>query len=262
MINKYFSITKKLIKNKFFLKPTNDLKETLKILAEHEIIRKTVPHRHGAIVESYLREEQKLQELGQVSHELLLIYPNSILLTYFKVVVLAKNEELEEANNIISKAIIHSRLNNNNYEEKLVKRRTIAFLKIWRVLDLIARGNMKWADGNNILRSNYDNLEFLDGIYTEENRTLDFQLSLFYAETSLQGKNIEKYIADCMLAYDQCNTLSERLKVIFAIRREGIRKLPSYEKVYDLSKKLFHSNREDIKEYLASEKNLKILQLY
>ena len=243
------------LKSKLFSKSSvKSLEDILLILVEHENIRKTTPHKYGIYIEPYLADETKLVLLGKSTEKLLLKYPDSVILLYFRVVALAKNDQLSEANTLISKAIVDSRIHKNKFDTFVSTKRTIALLKIWRVLDQIAREKMKWADGDNMASTNYDEYDFLTLYNPFNNNEFDVQLSLFFAESALQGKNIDLYLGTCKIAYKKADKISEKLKVIFAIRRQGLRRLSSYHQPYDLAKDLFIELRHDFLEYIKDEK--------
>ena len=60
------------------------------------------------------------------------------------VVLLAKEERFEEASDLISKQVVKLKLN-KILSIKVRDKQLVALLKVWRVLDLIARENMKWG---------------------------------------------------------------------------------------------------------------------
>ncbi len=243
------------IKNIFLKKRSNNiLGEYLEILVKHELSRKTAPHKYGLYIEEYLQEDNKRQLLKKEVENLLLAYPDSVLLIYMKVISLAKLGEFEEANKFISKEIIKSRLESKNYEKLIARKRTIALLKVWRVLDQIAREDMKWADGNNILETNYNAIDFISYSNQMDSSEFDYQLSLFFAEPYLQGKNIDEYLRVCRSVFEKCETVEEKLKVIFAIRRQGLRRINSYHEPYALAKDLYRDIREEIKLEIENKK--------
>jgi hypothetical protein len=256
MNKKNFAINQILkIKNKLFTKPSvGSLEDILHTLVEYESARKTAPHKYGIYLEPYLTDDIKLKLLGKSAENLLLKYPDSVMLLYFRTVALAKHDKLSEANTLISRAIVDSRIHKDEFDTFISTKRTIALLKIWRILDQIAREKMKWADGDNIASTNYNEYEFLTLYNPFNNNEFDVQLSLFFAESALQGKNIDAYLATCKIAYKKANKISEKLKVIFAIRRQGLRRLANYHQPYNLAKDLFIELRDDFKEYISFEK--------
>jgi len=231
------------------------LEDVLRLLVKHETERKTAHHKYGTFLEEYLRKPDKLNYLGEISGKLLHEYPQSVLLTYFRTISLAKNDQLSEANALISKAIVDSRINHKKFTDSVSKKRTIALLKVWRVLDQISREQMKWADGDNVVNTNYEDYEFLRLYDPLQNSEFDVQLSLFFAEPALQGKNIDEYLRICKTAYDKADSVQDKLKVIFATRRQGLRRLSNYHEPYNLAKNLFAHLRPELEHVLKSEKN-------
>jgi len=255
---KLFNKFKLKTKYKFLKKKDSySIEDVLHTLVEHESMRKTAPHRYGLKLEAYLSDQSKVIDLESYIEKLLVIYPDSILLIYLKTVILAKNDQLSDANQFISKAIVHSRIEKKSYDTTVAKKRTISLLKVWRLLDQIAREKMKWADGDNAVSQNYDDYDFLKLYNPLNSSEFDVQLSLFFAEPSLQGKNIEEYLTTCSLAYEQATELTEKLKVIFAIRRQGLRRLANYHKPYNLARELFIALRSEIDDYISSEQKVK-----
>ena len=129
-------------------------------MVDNEQLRVTSRRKYGVHLEELLTSEKGLHNLGIVSTELLNENPDSILLIYLTVVSLAKEERFEEASDLISKQVVKLKLN-KILSIKVRDKQLVALLKVWRVLDLIARENMKWADGDNLKSKNYDDLDFL-----------------------------------------------------------------------------------------------------
>ena len=241
-----------------------DLESTLETLVIHELARKTSMHKFGVLLEKSIITDEGLQTLGELSNKLLIQYSTSILLIYIKTVALAKSDKLEEAHTFISKEIVESRLNKNEFTDIIAKKRTISLLKIWRVLDLIAREKMKWADGDNIQSTQYELLDFLPTDETLKSDEFDVSLSLFYAEPSLQGKNHKNYLNLCNAIFNKSETLEEKLKVIFAMRRQGIRRVATYHDAYNLARKLYAQLEYEIDraiETAREEKSVKSCRL-
>lgn len=228
----------------------SDIKETLQELVDNEQLRVTSRRKYGVHLEELLTSEKGLHNLGIVSTELLNENPDSILLIYLTVVSLAKEERFEEASDLISKQVVKLKLN-KVLSIKVRDKQLVALLKVWRVLDLIARENMKWADGDNLKSKNYDDLDFLLTEQDLEDPELTSDLILFYAEPYLQGKLQHNYLNICQSAFDKSQTLDKKLKVIYAIRREGIRRLPSYHEHYDLATSLYTSLKSEINNFVS-----------
>ena len=228
---------------------SNDIEDMLHELVSNEQLRVTSRRKYGVHIEELLSTEDGLHDLGVVSSEILKKNPDSILLIYLTVVSLAKQERFEEASELISNKVVKLKLNKTK-DIKVRDKQLVALLKIWRVLDLIARENMKWADGDNLKNRNYDELEFLLSDHDLEDPELTSDLILFYAEPYLQGKLHHDYLHICQLAFDKSKTLEKKLKVIYAIRREGIRRLPSYHQNYELARSLYVSLENEINEFV------------
>ena len=67
----------------------------------------------------------------------------------------------------------------------------------------------------------------------------------------MQGKLQHNYLNICQSAFDKSQTLDKKLKVIYAIRREGIRRLPSYHEHYDLATSLYTSLKSEINNFVS-----------
>lgn len=244
---------------------SNNIEETLQELVSNEQLRVTSRRKYGVHLEELMSSEEDLKNLGEVARRLLESNPDSILLTYLAVVSLAKEERFEEASDLISEKVVKIKLNRTK-NIKVRDKQLAALLKLWRVLDLIARENMKWADGDNLKSKKYDDLEFLLSDQELEDPELTSDLILFYAEPYLQGKLHHDYLNICQLAFDKSKTLDKKLKVIHAIRREGIRRLPSYHDNHELASFLYVSLGSEINEFVSYSlenktiKNLKTLR--
>lgn len=245
--------------------PSHDIEETLQELVSNEQLRVTSQRKYGLHLEKLLNSEEGLKDLGAVAERLIGNNPDSILLIYLSVISLAKQERFEEASDLISSKVVELKLNKTK-NIKVRDKQLVALLKVWRVLDLVARENMKWADGDNLKNKNYDELEFLLSDHDLEDPELTSDLILFYAEPYLQGKLHHDYLNICQLAFDKAKTLDKKLKVIYAFRREGIRRLPSYHQNYELAIALYVSLEDEINEFVDQSlldrtlKNVKTLR--
>ena len=223
---------------------SENIERTLESLAQSEELREIGPFQSGVLLEKLLSNDEGIAALGKACEPLIERFPNSILLTYIRTVSLAKSDQITEANEFLSGAIVKSintrkRLNDPS---NLEKSHSIQLLKIWRVLDQIARNNMQWIE-NVHNEVDYSSMDFLQEFETS---ALDFDTSLFCAEPLLQGRHIEKYLIVCDKAYEQAETLKDKLRVINAIMRTGLRRLPSYHAAYDNAKSYFNASWSDI----------------
>lgn len=228
----------------------DDVERTLQELVNNEKLRITSQRKYSVYIEKLLSSGEGFDDLGATAAKLLEQNPESILLTYLTAVSLAKQEKFEESSDLISEKIVKVKLDKAK-DIKVRDKQLIALLKIWRVIDLIARENMKWADGDNLRNKNYDDLDFLLSEQELEDPELTSDLSLFYAEPYLQGKLQHDYLRICQLAFNKAETLDKKLKVIHAIRREGIRRLPSYHENYELAISLYSSLETEINIFVS-----------
>jgi hypothetical protein len=222
-----------------------DLLQILLVLAEHEQEKKTGPLNCGLIIEQHLLSDSGLKQILVNSDKALRNYPDSSLLLYLRTVALAHFGEHAAAHELISSAIIKSRLPStlSHYGDKISTRRTVTFLKTWKVLDKIARDKMKWQNENSSFDNGYDKLSFLDSLDTKYSDNFDVQMALFSAEPLLEGKKEDKYLKRCLEIYNNIDSLPQKLSSIIAILKPGKRRLPNYHKSYKLAKKLYKELR-------------------
>jgi len=204
----------------------SDLEQALRRIAENEASRKSVPFANGVLLTQYLNTNEGfsalIPPLEQARHD----HPQSIFLTYLLCLSLAKCDRVDEANEIITKALTESR-------------NTIKLMKIWRVIDSIARDNMSWLGGGDGTHSGYDLLPFIDTDQLNADNTLDGQLTIMLAEPLLQGKHQEAYLAACQTAFIVAENLAEKLRAISAVLRQGLRRIPDYHSAYQLGHDYF-----------------------
>jgi len=223
------------------------LDEVLTGMTRLEVMRVTSPHLAGVFVAEQLSTKEGLVRLGEAASRIAPLFPNGILLTYFRAVALAKNNNIDEAHKLVSAEIAESRKPRwrKQYSPHIANERTVALLKIWRVIDGIAREKMCWltqpADG----KPNYDALSFLSSGKLDAGEKFDIQMALHFNEPLLQGKHVEKYLLACEQIFDKAHKLTDKLKIIFAIRRPGARRMREYHAVYEVANKYYGKIRPD-----------------
>ena len=229
-----------------------NLERTLEGMAQLERNRKTGPLAAGLFFTKLISSSEGLAQLGEASERVSELFPDSVMLTYFRALAYAKSDRVHEAHRLVSDAIIKScrKSEQVKYSDYAAKTRTIAFNKIWRILDAVARDNMTWATGQSQGGAAYASLDFLPSLELEDNGSYDLQMALFYAEPLLQGKHVEKYLLACKQGFEASETLADRLKFIFAMRRSGLRRLPDYHEAYALAKEFYEKIRPEW-EYLV-----------
>lgn len=212
-----------------------NIEKILVAMAASEESRKTAPHSAGVYLEKLLSTDNGAAKLGEAAEIAAITYPESVILVYFRVLALALNERFDEAHVLLSTAIISSRdpQIRKKYSELIARKRTIALIKIWRVLDIFARENMQWLEGSG---DAYADFAFMNSYDPYEDSVFDSQLALFYAEPLLQGKHLEKYLTACREVFSRADKVNDKLKVVSAIYRQGIRRLPVYHEAYALAR--------------------------
>ncbi len=246
-------------------------KKLLQEIVKQEKKRKSAHHSFGFFLEEYMLTDGGLQKLGNEANMLLIKYPNSILLNYLKVVSLAETGNIEKAHKHISDTIITFSIKKSNFTYPIQKKQTeaqrkqtetqrkrtvIALLSIWRTLDLIAKRHMQWASGDNQSPTQYKTLDFLSTLTLHDNDDFYLTLNLSYAEPILQGKNHKEYLQLCQSAFDNVDSLAQeltiipiivqKLRIITAMCRMGIRRLPSYTNAYALAIKSYNKIKPSI----------------
>jgi len=226
--------------------------ENIAVLEEWNIL---YPTKNGDFLKDYflLADNKKLIELGEAASKLLGKYPDSVFILFFRAVSLARNEQIFQANKLVSDAIARSVESCANPTPLSLgaKKRTIELLKIWRVLDWIGRNEMEWLfvgeDGPDYLSANF--LQASRG----SNLTFSFEVSLALCEPLLQGRHVDEFLSKCGSVFDQATCLREKLLVVTMMQRRGHRRLADYHAPFKQAATYFEKTWVEISKLISTD---------
>ena len=171
--------------------------------------------------------------------------PGSVFLAYVLSLCLARTGAISEASRTVDGLLAAEIMElGRGGGGKQRATRIRKFSSIWSMVDSIARDDMRWAtevDGQSA--EAYRSLECLRAfrnISTHQDH-IDHNIILAVAEPLLQGKHHAEYLAYCDQAFAMAQTLPQRLQVVRAMWRQGLRRIPDYTPAYDLARSSFRS---------------------
>lgn len=217
-------------------------------IAHLERARRRVPRSAGRLIAETICGRAGLERLEEAATLVSRRYPDSVMVTFLRAFLVAKRGDAPAANALICDAIMRSRHPGTvrKYGAIIARDRTIALCKTWRVVDRLARDNMTWAFGEGTSGADYADLPFVDSGDVSFGRAFDVPLALVHAEPLLQGRLDEQYLEKCSAAFDKADDLFDRLRAVSAMRRRGLRRIPSYAQAYTLARKCFGDLRSEL----------------
>jgi hypothetical protein len=192
-----------------------------------------------------LSSSQGRDDLASASGKALEKYPDSAFLIYLRAMPLADQGKFREAHDLVTAAIrrCQKAVANGTLSEN-IDRRYNRLNSVWRVIDAISRDNVAWTDGSDIDVPAAGKPEEAEaGVGGEPVHGQVGDETLVFSEQLIQKRQQEKYLQACRLEFDAAGTLQERFKAIWAMFREGLRRVPDYHAAYDMAGQCFEALR-------------------
>ncbi len=227
------------------------LESALESLAWHESADRTAPFQAGRIVEKFFTRDDRLHKLGDCAKRVAQRYPESVLLVYLQSVSLALSGQSVAAQKVLSDALamIWDQIR-SAIDIGLLKPKLIFLNKVWSVLDKIARDKMSWIEGAEPENGGYLSLDYIVRSDISPEEYFDLTIALLRAEPLLQGRHEREYLAECASLFEKCDTFSDRLKVVEAMCKQGMRRTSTYHAPYAQTRSYFQRLQSEWEEQI------------
>ncbi|MGR3467047.1 MAG: hypothetical protein ACU0CI_04150 [Shimia sp.] len=214
-----------------------DLAGTLAQMAELEETGYSAPLVAGRFIATELLSEVGQSRIYDTAPEVMKAYPASAFLAHLTAMSKATRGDYRAAN----ESLLEASLAMEGGDGPLDMARQKLIQLSWRVVDLVARENMDWADEslNDIRPADAETpiedapQEQLLGDYFGERRIAGH---LTQKERMLQGRMRDEYLALCEIELEAAQTLGERIRAIEEMVRTGVRHIPDYTQSYALAR--------------------------
>lgn len=176
--------------------------------------------------------------------------PDAAFLIYARILGLIDEKRFEEAHEVVSAALCRlcERMRHGSLSASAVRERAETLAKLWKSVDSAARDQMSWIvewhDGG----AAYADFEFVRTFedMSPDDGGGDHMVTLAFAEPLLQGRRNVEYLRRCALAFEQANTLFQKLHVVRAMCRQGYRRIPDYGPAYAQAREFYERCRPEI----------------
>lgn len=214
-------------------------------LAVIEAAGNAMPMEVARDLEAELSDAQGRQRLSEAASSALADSPDSPILLYLRVLGLIDDNRFEEAHDILSAAFhrLSVSLNAGNLSATKGRERAESLSKLWKIVDSAARDQMRWVVPDADHGAAYARFDFVREFEAlpHDRPWQNHLTTLAFAEPLLQGRQNSAYLKRCALAFEQTKTLYQRLQVIRAMCRQGVRRIPDYGPAYDQARALYNS---------------------
>ena len=207
-----------------------DFTEILKIMAEMERTHQAAQFQAGRLIAQQLNSERGRARILSCALKAQKRFRESAYLTHLITLCQAMDGEYRKA----STTLIEEIKNPYKAPTKLKEKRQRILQQSWRVVDLVARERMDWADENNHSEKTGDNIPANTSCQIES-AVPDITPGpvVSFKEHALQGRQREAYLKACDEDFEGAPTLIKKLLAVEEMMRAGIRHIPDYTASYE-----------------------------
>ena len=202
----------------------------LALAARYETLGRNMPVAAGDLIARQLVSDAGRRRILDASTRALAKAPDSAFLVYLKAITMAKCGDPATAGSMLSERLgaLAARPANSPEQAKATRRQFDVMSGAWRVVDLIAREDMLWLDGDR--GSTYASLA-IEGAVCREGPGTQIGLPSF-REPLLQSRDEERYIISCLADFNASPALVAKLKTVKEMLRHATRRRISCHHAY------------------------------
>ena len=211
-----------------------DFTAILRIMAEIERTCCAAQFQAGRLIAEQLVTEEGRATILKAAQSAQSDFPDSLYLAHLTTLCQAKAGDYRAANDSLVARL--QAAPDNPPQSLLETRRANILQQSWRVVDLLAREQMDWADGGG------DYAALLEGTPMRS-----------FKEHALQGRMREDYLKICDQELREAKTTNARLRAIEGMLRCGIRHIVDYRPSHAQARQRLHELRDELEALLAPE---------
>jgi hypothetical protein len=206
-----------------------DFTAVLRLMAEMERTCRAAQFQAGRLIAEQLVSDEGRAVILAAAQTAQTDFPDSLYLAHLVTLCQAKAGDYRDANDSLVTRI-RDQSETPHVCGVLAARRTTILQQSWRVVDLLAREQMDWADGDG------DYAALITVPDDTQKDTPENTPARSFKEHTLQGRMRDEYLAICDHELREASALRAKLRAIEDMLRCGIRHIPDYAPSHELAR--------------------------